>query len=66
MCTVNYHSSGVVYWLVQLPSLTMVVSSNLWWQGSKIRQCRLEGGALNMILLGNVHKKTISLFHSKD
>ena len=31
-----------MYWLVQLVSLTMDAVSNVRWQGSKIRQCRLE------------------------
>ena len=32
----------MIYCLVQLASLTMVAVSNVRWQGSKIRQCRLE------------------------
>ena len=34
----------VVYWLVQLASLTMVACSNVQWQGSNIQQCRMDGG----------------------
>ena len=32
----------MVYWLVQLSSLTMVAVWNVRWQCSKIGQCRLE------------------------
>ena len=38
----NPLKKSVVYWLVQLASLTMVAVLNVRWQGSKIRQCRLE------------------------
>ena len=34
----------VVYWLMQLALLTMVAGSNVRWQGSKIKQCRLKSG----------------------
>ena len=33
----------VVYWLVQLASLTMVACSNVQWQGSNIHQGRMDG-----------------------
>ena len=54
---------GVVYWLVQQVSLTMVASSNDWWQGSKIKQCRLEGWVSYVSLWRSVDKNTI-LFDS--
>ena len=44
---------------MQLPSLAMVAGSNDWWLGSRITQCRLEGGARYVILWKRVHTDKI-------
>ena len=51
----------VVYWLVQLVSLTMVACSNVRWQGSKQQQCRMDGGTRHVNLWGSVHMATICI-----
>ena len=43
--------------------ITMVVGSNVRWQGSKIWQCRLEGVARYVNLWSSVHKGT-DIFNS--
>ena len=45
----------MVYWLVQLASLTMVLVSNVRWQGSKIKQCRLVSGGMICEIYGAVY-----------
>ena len=50
----------MVYWLVQLVLLTMVAGSNVWWQGSKIKQYRQEGWPRYVNLWGSAHRSTIS------
>ena len=51
----------VVYWLVQLASLTMVACSNVRWQGSKLQQCRMDVGTRHVNLWGSVHTATICI-----
>ena len=51
----------VVYWLVQLASLTMVACSNVRWQGSILQQCRMDGGTRHVNQWGSVHTATICI-----
>ena len=41
----------------------MIAESNLWWQGSKLEQCRLTTGAGYVDEWGSVHKDA-TLFDS--
>ena len=50
---------GVAYWLVRLVSSTLVACSNVRWQGSKLQQCRMDGGTRHVGLWGNVHMATV-------
>ena len=51
----------VVYWLVQLASLTMVACLNVRCHGSKLQQCRMNGGTRHVNLWGSVHTATICI-----
>ena len=39
---IEWCGCGVVYWLAQLASLTMVACLSVRWQGSRIQQYKLE------------------------
>ena len=56
----------MVYWLVQMVSLTMVACSNVRWQGSKLQQCRMEGETRHVNLWGSVHMATIFVILSQE
>ena len=51
----------VVYWLVQLASLTMVACLNVQWQGSKLQQCKMNDGTRHVNQWGSVHTATICI-----
>ena len=56
----------VVYWLVQLASLTMVACSNVQWQGSNIQQCRMDGGTRCAINVELYTRQQFALYHYKQ
>ena len=45
----------MVCWLVQLAALTMMACFNVWWQGSKLKQSKMDGGAQYVNLWGKVY-----------
>ena len=51
----------VVYWLVQLASLTMVACSNVQRPGSKLQQCKMNDETRHVNLWGTVHTTTICI-----
>ena len=55
----EWWEGSVESWLVQLASLTMVACSNDRWQRSKIQQCKLQNGALQVNHKKDEQKGTI-------
>ena len=51
----------VVYWLVQLASLTMVACLNVQSQGSKLQECKMNKGTRHVNQWGSVHTATICI-----